>query len=42
MIGVREVRSVIVDNAWNQNDAQSAASLAAGKQSVERIVRGFW
>jgi FMN-dependent NADH-azoreductase len=42
MIGVREVRSVIVDNAWNQDDAQSAASLAAGKQSVERIVRGFW
>jgi FMN-dependent NADH-azoreductase len=41
-IGVREVRSVIVDNAWNQNDAESAASLAAAKQSVERIVEGFW
>jgi hypothetical protein len=33
---------VIVDNAWNQDHAQSEASLAAGKQSVERIVRGFW
>src|ERR1700731_139796 len=42
MIGVHEVRSVIVDNAWNLNDAQSAASVAAAKQSVERIARGFW
>jgi FMN-dependent NADH-azoreductase len=42
MIGVRETSSVVVDNAWNQNDAQSAASLAAGKQSVERIARDFW
>jgi FMN-dependent NADH-azoreductase len=42
MIGVHEVRSVVVDNAWNQDDAESAASLAAGKLSVERIVGGFW
>jgi len=42
MIGVREVRSVVVDNAWNQDDAESAASLAAGRQSVERIVGDFW
>jgi hypothetical protein len=33
---------VVVDNAWNQDQVQSEASLAAGKQSVERIVRGFW
>ena len=33
---------MVVDNAWNQDHAQSEASLAAGKQSVERIVRGFW
>jgi hypothetical protein len=33
---------VVVDNAWNQDHAQSEASLAAGKQSVEQIVRGFW
>jgi hypothetical protein len=42
LIGVHEVLSVVVDNAWNQDHAQSAASLAAAKQSVERIVRGFW
>jgi hypothetical protein len=42
MIGVQEVRSVIVDNASNLDHAQSEAGLAAGKQSVERIVRGFW
>ena len=42
MIGVRELRSVIVDNAWNLDDAESAASLAAGKQSVEEIARDFW
>jgi hypothetical protein len=39
---VHEVRSVVVDNAWNQDHAQSEASLASGKQSVERMVRGFW
>jgi hypothetical protein len=42
LIGVHEIHSVIVDNAWNQDHAQSEASLADGKQSVERIVRGFW
>src|ERR1700733_13625404 len=42
MIGGRELRSVIVDNAWNLDDAESAASLAAAKQSVERIARDFW
>jgi len=31
-----------VDNAWNLDDAESAASLAAAKQSVERIARDFW
>jgi FMN-dependent NADH-azoreductase len=42
MIGVREVSTVVVDNAWNKDDAESAASRAAGKQSVERLVRDFW
>jgi FMN-dependent NADH-azoreductase len=42
MIGVREVYSVVVDNAWNKDDEESAASLAAAKQSVERIARDFW
>jgi FMN-dependent NADH-azoreductase len=41
-IGVQEIRSVLVDNAWNQNDAESAASLAAAKRSVEEIAKGFW
>jgi FMN-dependent NADH-azoreductase len=41
MIGVREVRSVVVDNVF-QDNAESAARVAAGKQSVERIVDGFW
>ncbi len=35
MIGVREVRSVVVDNVF-QDSAESAARVAAGKQSVER------
>jgi hypothetical protein len=39
---VHEIRSVIVDNAWNKNDAESAASLAAAKRSVEEIANGFW
>jgi FMN-dependent NADH-azoreductase len=42
MIGVHEVHSAIVDNAWNLNDAQSAASVAAAEQAVERIAEGFW
>ena len=42
LIGVHEVHSAVVDNAWNQDHAQSEASLAASKQSVERIVKGFW
>ena len=41
MIGVRDVRSLVVDNVF-QDDAQSAARVAAGKQSVERLVDGFW
>ena len=41
-IGVHEIRSVIVDNAWNKNDAESAASLAAARRSVEEIANGFW
>ena len=41
MIGVREIRSIVVDGVF-QDDAQSAARVATGKQSVERIVDGFW
>ena len=42
LIGVQEVCSVVVDNAWNQDHTQSEASLAAAKQSVQRMVGGFW
>jgi FMN-dependent NADH-azoreductase len=42
MTGVHEIRSVIVDNAWNQDDAESAANLAAAKRSVEEIAKSFW
>src|SRR6202007_1306306 len=42
LIGVHEVCSVVVDNAWNQDHTQSEASLAAAKQSVQRMVGGFW
>jgi len=42
MIGVGELRSVVVDNAWNKDDAESAASLAAARQAVERIAGDFW
>src|ERR1700685_2476181 len=42
MIGVRELRSVVVDHAWNKDDEESVDSLAAGKQSVERMAKDFW
>src|SRR5260221_1878538 len=42
LIGVHQVSNVAVDHARNPDRAQSEASLAAAKQSVERIVRGFW
>lgn len=42
LIGVQGFCSVEVDNAWNQDRAQSEASLTAAKQSVERMVGGFW
>jgi FMN-dependent NADH-azoreductase len=42
LIGVREVKSVIVDDAWNQDSQQSALSLAKGKQDVKALVDWFW
>src|SRR6202451_2487635 len=42
MIGVRELRSVVVENAWNKHYEESVDSLAAGKQSVEEIAWDFW
>src|ERR1700685_3757068 len=42
MIGVRELRSVVVENAWNKHYEESVDSLAAAKGSVERMVKDFW
>ena len=41
-IGVHEIRSVLVDNTWSKDDAESAASVAAAKRSVEEIAKSFW
>jgi FMN-dependent NADH-azoreductase len=41
LIGVRDLRSVIVDNAWNRDRRESEVSLAKGKESLERLVDWF-
>jgi hypothetical protein len=41
MIGVRQLRSVIVDNAWNRDPQESEVSLASGKAALERLVDRF-
>jgi FMN-dependent NADH-azoreductase len=41
LIGVRDLRSVIVDNAWNRYRQESEVSLAKGKATLERLVRWF-
>jgi len=41
LIGVRDLRSVIVDNAWNRDSRESEVSLAKGKASLERLVDWF-
>ena len=41
LIGVRDLRSVIVDNAWNRNRQESEVSLAKGKATLERLVDWF-
>jgi FMN-dependent NADH-azoreductase len=41
MIGVRQLRSVIVDNAWNRDPQESEVSLASGKAALERLVDWF-
>jgi FMN-dependent NADH-azoreductase len=41
LIGVRDLRSVIVDNAWNRDRRESEVSLAKGKASLERLVEWF-
>jgi FMN-dependent NADH-azoreductase len=40
-VGVRDLRSVIVDNAWNRDRHESEVSLAKGKATLERLVEWF-
>jgi FMN-dependent NADH-azoreductase len=41
LVGVRDLRSVIVDNAWNQDRLQSEVSMAKGKADLEQLVDWF-
>jgi FMN-dependent NADH-azoreductase len=41
LIGVRDLRSVIVDNAWNRDRQESEVSLAKGKATLEGLVGWF-
>jgi FMN-dependent NADH-azoreductase len=40
-IGVRDLRSVIVDNAWNRDRRESEVSLAERRATLERLVPWF-
>ena len=41
LVGVRGLRSVIVDNAWNRDRQESEASLAKGKARLGHLVEWF-
>jgi FMN-dependent NADH-azoreductase len=41
LVGVRDLRSVIVDNAWNRDRQESEVSLAKGKATLEEMVEWF-
>ena len=41
LIGVRDLRSVIVDNAWNRDRHESEVSLAKGKATLQGLVEWF-
>ena len=41
LVGVRNLRSVIVDNAWNRDRHESEVSLARGKATLEGLVEWF-
>jgi FMN-dependent NADH-azoreductase len=41
LVGVRDLRSVIVDNAWNRDRQESEASLAKGKATLVQLVEWF-
>ncbi len=41
LIGVRDLRSVIVDNAWNRDRHESEVSLMEGRATLESLVEWF-
>jgi FMN-dependent NADH-azoreductase len=41
LIGVRDLRSVIVDNAWNRDRQESELTLARGKATLDTLVEWF-
>ena len=41
LIGVRDLRTVVVDNAWNRNRQESEVSLVKGKATLEQLVEWF-
>ena len=41
LVGVRDLRTVIVDNAWNRDRQESEVSLAKGKATLEQLVEWF-
>ena len=41
LVGVRDLRSVIVDNAWNRDRHESEVSLMDGKATLEGLVEWF-
>jgi FMN-dependent NADH-azoreductase len=41
LIGVRSLRSIIVDNAWNRDRHESEVSLAKGKGTLKGLVEWF-
>jgi FMN-dependent NADH-azoreductase len=42
LVGVRHLRSVIVDNAWNRDRNESEVSLAEGRATMEGLVEWFF
>ena len=41
LIGVRDLKSVIVDNGWNRDRQEPKVSLARGKAILERLAEWF-
>jgi FMN-dependent NADH-azoreductase len=42
LVGVRDLRSVIVDNAWNRDRRESEESLAKRKATLKQLVEWFF